>query len=687
MAETFAFQAEINQLLSLIINTFYTNKDVFLRELISNASDACDKLRFKRLTSGTSIADDELRIRISSDKETNTLTVEDTGIGMTKDDLISCLGTIAKSGTKAFMEAIQDGTTSMAMIGQFGVGFYSAYLVADNVRVITKHDDDEQYTWESAAGGSFTISPSTEPGLARGTRIVLHLKDDQTEYLEQHKLREIIKKHNEFVSHPIEVLIERQIPVETHSNTEEEDGEVQDDKKETKYETKREYECVNTQRPIWTRKPEEVTRDEYSNFYKSFTNDWEDHLAVRHFVAEGQVEFRALLYVPRRLPFDFFSPNYKQNNIKLYVRRVFIMDDSEELMPPYLSFIKGIVDSDDLPLNVSREILQQNNIVKVIKRNLVKKAIEMMSEVAQNKDEYKTFYEQFARQLKLGVHEDSKNREKLAHLLRFHTSKSGDDMISLEEYVGRMKEGQKSLFYITGESTKAVKSSPFIEKLNKNGFEVIFMTDAIDEYMMQVLREYSGKPFVCVTKDTELFEESDEDKKKKEERAIEFEPLCKVIKETLSDKNIVSVKVSDRVVDSPCVLVTDMYGWTANMERIMKAQALRDVSTSFMTASKKTMEINVDHVIIKELNRQVQTQGKVNKDIINLIYETALITSGFAMDDPSVFSGRIHRMIELGLGVGIGSDDGINTHGDESCSSPVESINEVVSASSMEDVD
>jgi len=666
ISETYAFQAEINQLLSLIINTFYTNKDVFLRELISNASDACDKLRYKKLSSGSVVGEDELRIKIATDKDAKTITIEDTGIGMTKDDLVSCLGTIAKSGTKAFMEALKEGQADVSMIGQFGVGFYSAYLVADSVHVTTKNDEDGQYVWESSAGGSFTITPSDDSSMERGTRIVLQLKEDQCDYLNEDKLRGLIKKHSEFVAHPIELLVEKQVEVEDDEEESEEkdkeEGDVEEvedveevkegAKKEPKYETRKEYDRVNTQRPLWTRKPEEVSHDEYASFYKSIANDWEDHLAVKHFSAEGQVEFKALLYLPRRMPFETFSANYKQNNIKLYVRRVFIMDNAEELIPPYFSFIKGIVDSNDLPLNVSRELLQQNNIVKVIKRNLVKKVIEMMSDLAEKKDDYKHFFEQFGRQLKFGIHEDSKNRDKLAKLLRFYTSKSEDEMISLNDYVTRMKEGQKSIYYITGESRNAVNTSPFIEKLKKRGYEVIFMVDAIDEYMMQTLREFDGKMFTCVTKDTLLFDESEDEKRAREEKAKELEPLCKTIKDVLGEQSLTAVKVSDRVADSPCVLVTDMFGWTANMERIMKAQALRDANGSFNTGARKTLEINPDNIIIKDLQRQVtEDASKINKDLVRLLYDTALISSGFTLDDPSKFTDRIHRMIVLGLGM------------------------------------
>lgn len=670
-AETFAFQAEINQLLSLIINTFYSNKEVFLRELISNASDANSKYRHEQLSSGNTIDASALRIRIIPDKAEKTLTIEDQGVGMTKDDLVSCLGTIAKSGTKSFMEALTQGKADVSLIGQFGVGFYSAYLVADRVKVITKHDSDRQYTWESSAGGSFTIAASEESDLDRGTRIILYLKEDQQEYLEEHRLRELVKKHNEFIQFPIELRVERQVEVKEPEEEEKkkddanEEGDVEDadeneeskdkPKKEPKYETKIEFDRLNTQAPIWTRKPDEISNEEYATFYRSISSDWEDHLAVKHFHVEGNIDFRSILYIPKRAPFDLFENNKKQNNIKLYVNRVFIMDDAEEFIPSYLSFVKGVVDSNDLPLNISREMLQQNRVIKVIKKNLLKKALELIGDLAENQDkkeDYNKFYDQFSKQIKLGIHEDSANREKLTHFLRFHTSKSNNELTSLKDYITRMKETQKSIYYITGESIQAVESSPFCEKLRKKGFEVIYMVDPIDEYMMQQLREYESKQFKCITRDGSIFDdETEEDKKAREELAKTFEPLCKAIKDIIDDPNTHTVKLSERIADSPCVLVTDQYGWSANMERIIKAQALRNASSPQLGA-RRTLEINPEHVIIKELLRQMNEedgQNKVNKDLVRLMYQTALINSGFSIQDPNAFSKRIYKMIQVGL--------------------------------------
>jgi molecular chaperone HtpG len=716
--ETFTFQAEISQLMSLIINTFYSNKEVFLRELVSNSSDALDKIRYQSLTDSSKLdSEPNLHIEIIPNTENKTLTIIDTGIGMTKLDLINNLGTIAKSGTKNFMESLSKGTTDISMIGQFGVGFYSAYLVADNVEVHSKNNDDEQYCWTSNAGGSFTISTDENyQKITRGTHIVLNIKEDMLEYLEYSKIKEIITKHSQFIGYPIklhvtkereeevakeeevtkeeevakeevpkeevpkeevtkeevtkeevtkeEVIVEEEVPnkeVTKEEVTKEEEVPKEEVTKEevtvedvsnkeevvAKETIKIKYveqEVLNSMKPLWTRNPDEVKTEEYVSFYKGLTNDWEEHLAVKHFSVEGQLEIKSLLFVPTKAPMDLFD-NKKKTNIKLYVRRVFIMDNCENIIPDYLNFMRGIVDSEDLPLNISREILQQNNIMKVIKKNIIKKCLELFSELSSDTDKYKKFYEQYSKNLKLGIYEDSTNRSKIAELLRYNTSTSGDEMSSLKDYVTRMKENQKQIYYIIGENLEFVKKSSFVEKIVSKGYEVLYMIEPIDEYCMMQLNEFDGKTMVSVTKEGLELPEDESEKKQMEEDVVRYTSLCNKVKEILENK-VEKVVISNRLTTSPCCVVSSQYGWSANMERIMKAQTLKDTSSMNYMIGKKHLELNPNHDIVKTLLEKVESDIK---DVVLLLYETSLLSSGFTLDDMTNHSDRIYDMIKLGL--------------------------------------
>eukprot|EP00792_Barthelona_sp_PAP020_P006960 TRINITY_DN3093_c0_g1_i1.p1 TRINITY_DN3093_c0_g1~~TRINITY_DN3093_c0_g1_i1.p1 ORF type:complete len:711 (-),score=223.76 TRINITY_DN3093_c0_g1_i1:1678-3780(-) len=658
--ETFAFQAEINQLMQLIINNFYSEPSLFLRELISNGSDALDKIHYLSFEDKDAMRDtDALEIKIIPDIENNTLTIWDTGIGMTKAHLIENLGTIASSGTKNFINTLQENKdVDMSLIGQFGVGFYSAYLVANEVEVHTKHPDDEQMIWKSSAGGHFTITSCEENDIPRGTKVILHLKEEHAKFLKAEELEKLVKKHSGFIPYPIYIYKEKEVevPVEEEEPVEEEGPKVEvlDDEEEEKKEEKpktekktiKDFERVNTQDAIWARDAADVTEEEYNEFFKTLGPHYEDPMAYKLVNVDGDFSYKALLYIPPRAPSDIFNRNAEMNNIKLYVRRVFITDESKKLCPEWLAFLSGVVDSPDLPLNVSREMLQRNKILELIKSNLTKRAIDMFKNLAKDEEKYKKFYEEFSRYIKLGITDDAKNRKKLSKLLRYHTSKSGDERCSLQDYVDRMKDGQTKIYYITGESKDAVATSPFVERLTKLDFEVIYMTEPIDEFLVQNLNKFGDHDLVCITKENLELELADDEKEKIEQQKKDFEKTCEKMKEALGEK-VSKVVVGTRIEESPCCLVTPEMGWTANLSRIMKDQPLQGNNPFAMFSSQKIMEINPNHTIVQTLKKKVDDEDETGlKDLSDLLYQTSLLTSGFSLDEPQQYGTKIFKMLQ-----------------------------------------
>uniref|UniRef100_A0A668TC79 Histidine kinase/HSP90-like ATPase domain-containing protein n=1 Tax=Oreochromis aureus TaxID=47969 RepID=A0A668TC79_OREAU len=636
-SEKHAFQAEVNRMMKLIINSLYKNKEIFLRELISNASDALDKIRLLSLTNEDAMAaNEELTIKIKSDKEKNMLHITDTGIGMTKEELVKNLGTIAKSGTSEFLnkmtEMQEEGQSTSELIGQFGVGFYSAFLVADKVIVTSKHNNDTQHIWESDSNQFSVIEDPRGDTLGRGTTITLVLKEEASDYLELETIKNLVKKYSQFINFPIYVWASKTETVEEpieedaeaaeepekeasedEAEVEEEEGEDKDKPKTKKVEkTVWDWELMNDIKPIWQRPAKEVEEDEYKAFYKTFSKDNDDPMAHIHFTAEGEVTFKSILFVPTSAPRGLFDEygSKKNDYIKLFVRRVFITDDFNDMMPKYLNFIKGVVDSDDLPLNVSRETLQQHKLLKVIRKKLVRKTLDMIKKIAEEQYNDK-FWKEFGTNIKLGVIEDHSNRTRLAKLLRFQTSNSETDLSSLEQYVERMKEKQDKIYFMAGTSRKEAESSPFVERLLKKGYEVIYLTEPVDEYCIQALPEFDGKRFQNVAKEGVKFDESEKAKEKREALEKEFEPLTTWLKDKALKDKIEKAVLSQRLTNSPCALVASQYGWSGNMERIMKAQAYqtgKDISTNYYASQKKTLELNPKHPLVKQLLNRIEEE-------------------------------------------------------------------------------
>merc|ERR1712060_215115 len=688
-------------------------KQVFLRELISNAADALEKARFHSVQDDSFLGDTkDLEVKVEHDPDAKTISIVDTGVGMSKADLINNLGTVAKSGTTNFLEAMAEGADAN-LIGQFGVGFYSAFLVADKVSVTSKcNDDPVQHVWESSADASFTVVPDPRGNtLGRGSRVTLHLKEDAHDYLSEDKLKESAKKYSQFIQFPIYVKVKKEVDADTEEDDddddkdeeEKDDVETKDDDEEEKEEEEKkaptkktvyEWEQVNTQKAIWLRAKEDVTEEEYNEFYKSISKDYLDPLAYTHFNAEGEIEFKSILFLPKKAPMDMMD-NYwqKKSEGKLFVRRVLVAEKFDELLPRYLNFVRGVVDSDDLPLNVSREQLQQNKIMKVISKKLVRKVLELMKKLAKEgdgddeeekedddkaadsdkeekkdkKDDESTwlkFWKEFNKNLKMGCYEDDSNRSKLSKLLLFITTKSEGKEINLDKYLDRMQESQESIYYMSGESLEVMQKAPALQMFKKKDIEVLMLSDHLDEPCIQKLADYEGKKFVSIQKADVKLDETEEEKKRFSKLKDMYKPLTDWWKEKLTDLTesgsmkdagvkIEKVELSKRLTNSPVVVVTSQFGYSAQQEKVMKSQAFQNKEQLSMMAGRKTLEINPSHPVIVDLLAKVKASESDDAagNTAEVLFQTAIIESGYEIADPSALVNRVYRMMSKELGV------------------------------------
>lgn len=628
--ETHGFQTEVKQLLQLMIHSLYSNKEIFLRELVSNAADAADKLRFKALSDSSLFeGDGDLAVKLSADKEAGTITISDNGIGMNKDDVIEHLGTIAKSGTKEFFSNLSgDQAKDSQLIGQFGVGFYSAFIVADNVTVRSRAAGDDAskgVEWQSAGEGEFTVSDIEKA--ERGTEITLHLRDEEKEYADDWKLRSIITKYSEHIGIPVKMWKD-EVP-----ESEGEDGEKTPA-------VPGEWESVNKATALWTRDKSEISDEEYTEFYKHISHDFADPLLHAHNKVEGKTEYTSLLYIPSKAPFDMWNRD-QSHGLKLYVQRVFIMDDAEQFMPTYLRFVKGLLDSNDLPLNVSREILQDNKVTQAIRQGCTKRVLQMLERLAKkDAEKYQTFWAEFGNVLKEGPAEDFSNKEKVAGLLRFASTDADSDVqtVSLEGYIGRMKEGQEKIYYITADSYQAAKSSPHLEIFRKKGIEVLLMSDRIDEWLMQHLSEFNEKSFESITRGAlDLGELEDEESKQEQEKAEkEVEGLAERVKTALGDK-VVDVKFTHRLTDSPACIVSDEQGMTTQMIKLMQAAGQP------VPEAKYHFELNPEHQLVKLLSN-LQDESQFGQ-WVDVLYDQAALSEQGSLKDPASFVQNLNKLL------------------------------------------
>ena len=686
MTETFSFDTDISALLKLIINNFYSNKDIFLRELISNASDSIDKYNHFCITNKPDNQVDNC-ITLIPDKENKELHIIDTGVGMNKEELIKNIGTIANSGTKAFMEKVKDSN----LIGQFGVGFYSAFLVAKEVSIITKKIDSGYFKWTSDAGGQYVIEELTEDNLkdhihpdynlTQGTIIKCALTDEAVDkYTDVNKLKSIVKEHSQYINYPIKVFIKREETKEVEDeeasleedvtvtdgtsnvdssnvdssnvdNVTIEDVEEKPKKMKKIIETVKEFQLINEHKPIWTRSSNELKEEDYYGFYKSITNDNEKPYTYKHISGEGQIEYKGILYLPKKIKNNVFERGVKQNNIKLYVRKVFVSDNSAVLCPEWLHFISGVVDTDDLPLNVSREILQENKVIKVIKKAVVKKSIDMLKSAMNDMDNYLKIYKTYQKNIKLGVYEESGDRERVSDLLMFYSANSPDKMITFDDYITSMNENQKHIYYIAGDNMDILKTSPFLDRFKKNGLDVLFMTDPVDEYMCQRLMQYKECTLTCITKgDIELPNTTDADKELIKKQKEEYKSLCDYIKRLYTTFS--EVKITNKVSELPCIVSSPENGFSANMEKIIKSQTLGQTDSSNAMLNKRVLEINPLHPIIKKIKNINDTEEYNSlRDLLDLVINSALLYSGYQIIKPVDFSKKVLNVVMLGMDI------------------------------------
>jgi len=632
--ETHRFEAEVARVLHLVINSLYSNKDIFLRELVSNASDALDRLKYRALTEHELTRDVPLRVRVSADAEAGTVTIDDTGVGMTREELIKSLGTVAHSGSRSFLDALEraQGQGGPQLIGQFGVGFYSAFLVADQVEVVTRPAGGEggAWRWRSDGRESFSVEPADRP--THGTTIVLHLNAEQREYASPWKLRELIGRYSDYIGHPIELEVDRYGPPP---------GEAGDEDASAEPTVTKAWEQVNRATALWQRSPSEVSSEEYAELYKHLTHDWEDPLAHTHFKVEGTQMFNGILYVPKRPPAFLYSPE-QHPGVRLHVKRVFIMDDCRALLPLFLRFLRGVVDSDDLPLNVSRELLQDSSVVRFIKKQLTRKAFDMLDELARERPEdYVAAWKSYGPVLKEGLHTSPEHRDRLVPLLRFRSSASEDGWTSLADYKARMPEGQKAIFYVIGDSERAVSSSPYLEALRKRGYEALYLTDPIDEWAIHGLGTYEDLPLESAMSAELDVDDTDEAKEAREALAGELAGLLERFRTVLGDR-VSDVRLGGRLVDSPVCLVVPEGGHHAHVERLFRA------TQPGFVGQKRILEVNGEHAVIRNIHRQHQDDPESPRvaEWIEVLHAQALLAEGSPLEEPARFVGQVTRLLD-----------------------------------------